>query len=113
DRFILRGGYTGKQFDYGAICMGTSWAAVLPAAVPSGDVPPLVESVGVSANHYLNFLFRGAAGQSYSILTSSNLAVPPDDWAQVGSGTFGFEPISFGYDMPQNEVCRFFQIAIR
>jgi hypothetical protein len=112
DRFFLRGGYSGKQFDYGAIGLGTSWSAVVPTA-PAPEVPaPAVQGAGLSGSREFNFCFSGAAGQSYSILASTNLALPLADWTVERTGTFGFDPVSLNWAIPSDDLRRFFRISI-
>jgi alpha-glucosidase (family GH31 glycosyl hydrolase) len=112
NRFFLRGGYTDKQFDYGALCLGTSWSSVLPSAPEPVAPAPAVQSVGLTGANEFNFSFSGSAGQSYSILASTNLALPLADWAVIHTGTFGFDPASLNWVIPMDDSRRFFRVAI-
>jgi hypothetical protein len=112
DRFFLCGGYSGKQFDYGDICMGTSWSAVVPSPAEPGIPAPAIERVGLSPGNQFNFSFCGSAGQSYSILASTNLTLPPDDWTAVHTGTFGFNTVSLNWKIPLDDPRHFFRISI-
>lgn len=112
DRFFLRGGDSGKQFDYGDVCMGTSWSAVVPSAAEPEISAPAIENVGLSGGNQFGFFFSGAAGQSYSILASTNLALPLAGWSVLRTGTFGFDPVSLNWAIPTDGASRFFRVSI-
>jgi alpha-glucosidase (family GH31 glycosyl hydrolase) len=112
NRFFLRGGYSGKQFDYGGIRFGTSWSAVMPAATQSALAAPVIENAGADANDVFAFSFTGSAGQSYSILSTTNLTLSLVNWTLLHTGTFGFDPVTFAYARPVAETGRFFRVCI-
>jgi hypothetical protein len=112
NRFFLRGGYSGKQFDYGDICFGTSWSAVLPSAPGPTAPAPAIESIQSSTGDGFGFWFSGPAGESYSVLASTNLSLPADEWAVVHAGTFGFVPILFSWPNLLNDARRFFRLSL-
>ena len=114
DRFFLRGGYSGKQFDYGAIRFGTSWSAVLPVTGSAQtNIPaPAIASVGLLAGNAFSFSFTGSAGQDYSVLASTNLALPLASWPVVHKGTFGFDPVVFSDAGAMADQQRFFRVAM-
>jgi hypothetical protein len=111
NRFFLRGGYTGKQFDYGQICFGTSWASVLPAA--SVSLPaPVIQGAAVALDGRFNLNFTGPAGQSYSIHASTNLALPRASWTVISTGTFGFDPAVIEDPISTNSSQRFYFVSM-
>lgn len=112
DRFFLRGGPGGKQFDFGNICFGTSWSAVVPTAPTASSPVPTIQSTSILSEGNFNFSFTGSAGGSYSILATTNLALPLADWTAIHTGTFGFDPVVFDYVIPTNESRRFFCISM-
>jgi len=112
DRFFLRGGYSDKQFDFGAICLGTSWSAVVSSAPEPAMDAPSIESIRLSGGNEFSFSFNGAAGQSYSILSSTNIPLPVAEWTVVHTGTFGFAPVSFNCVIASHEPQRFYRIAM-
>ena len=109
NRFFLRGGYTGKQFDYGQIRFGTTWNSVLPAA-PSVSLPaPVIQGAVVPANGRFDLTFSGPAGQSYSVHASTSLALPRSSWTVISSGTFGFDPATVeDLITPNSSQCFYF-----
>ena len=112
NRFFLRGGYSGKQIDYGAISMGTSWSSVVPSASAMTSPTPVIEGVGLTAGNEFNFTFSGPAGQNYSILASTNLALPLADWVIVQTGTFSFDPIAFSSAVITHAPQQYYRIAM-
>jgi len=112
DRFYFRGGYSGKEFDYGDIWMGTSWSAVVPSA-PEPEIPaPAIEVLGLSASNRFSMSVSGSAGQSYSVLSTTNLALPVGDWTAVHTGTFGFESASIDWAISLADTQRYFRVSI-
>lgn len=111
DCFFLRGGPATNQFGYGDICFGTTWASVLPPAAIANLSPPIIRNTGFVHNGALNFVFNGPAGQSYSILASTNLSTPLADWTTISTGTFGFDPVTFDDPIVSNLRSRFYRIS--
>ena len=58
-------------------------------------VPPVLAS-GVSlGGGQFQLTFSGPSGQTYKVLTSTNVTLPMASWTQVSSGTFGGSPVVF------------------
>ncbi len=108
---FLRGGYTGKQFDYGQIRFGTTWNSVLPATASVSLPPPVIQGAAVPANGRFALTFSGPAGQSYSIRASTNLAMPRSSWTVIGTGTFGFDPATIEDLIATNCSQRFYVVS--
>lgn len=113
DRFFLRGGYTTNQFDYGGICFGTTWPSVLPTTTTASVnfSPPTIQNTALLTNGTLNFVFNGPAGQSYSVLASTNLLTRFADWTVISTGTFGFGPVNYADASASNLQSRFYRIS--
>jgi len=111
NRFFLRGGNSTKQFEFSRIRFGTDWRSVLPTVETVGAVAPSVLGAGLQSGRNFNLTFSGPIAQLYTIRASTNLTLPLQTWASIGSGTFGFEPVNFidtntpGYQM------RFFSVT--
>lgn len=108
DRLFLRGG-NNHQFEYDELVFGTGWEAVLPSSLgaSSPQPPEFMQAPYISGNSFA-FWFYGAVGQSYSVLSSSNLALP--NWQTVGAGTFAFDPVMFEDTVANMQ--RFYRISI-
>jgi autotransporter-associated beta strand protein len=66
------------------------------ASTTASLVAPLLYSSSVSAGGgAFTLSFSGASGQSYRILTSTNLALPFANWQVLTSGTFGVSLVNF------------------
>jgi len=59
----------------------------------------------------LLFTFTGTDGQSYKILTTTNLALPTTNWASLATGTFGGHPITFTNLITPGSATGFFRIT--
>jgi len=110
NRFFLRGGLSGKQFDYGQIRFGTSWASVLPAD-PVNLPAPAIQGATALSNGCFELIFTGSAGQPYSIHASTNLALPFANWPIINNGTFAFGPVNFKDTNASNLRSRFYRIT--
>ena len=53
--------------------------------------------------------FSGPIGQSYSLLSSTNVALPIADWTVLSSGTFNGSPVIFT-DYGASNVLQFYRI---
>jgi hypothetical protein len=60
-----------------------------------GAAPPMVVSYGPLSGTSFPLTFRGTSGQSYAVLTSTNVALPLTNWMVLASGTFGATPVTF------------------
>ena len=112
NRFFLRGGYTTNQFDYGDITFGTTWHSVLPVTNLVGILPPAIQSPTFLPGGALSFIFNGPAGQSYSILATTNLSEPFADWTVLSTGTFGFNPANYEDQQVTNFPQRFYTVEL-
>jgi hypothetical protein len=111
DRFFLRGGNSGKQFDYGEIRFGTDWRTILPVsgAVSVGTIS--LQGPSILPDNNFNVGFSGPAAQSYTIWATTNITLPLHNWVNVGSGTFGFDPVSFEDTNTMNNQARFYRLT--
>ena len=110
NRFFLRGG-NANQFDYGNIRFGTTWYSVLPGAASALSPPPGFNGTCAYSDHQFSFSFSGSAGQSYSVLVATNLALPLANWTTISAGTFGFDLVMFDDLMATNYPQRFYVIS--
>lgn len=95
NRLFLRGGNSSNQFDYGEIRFGTDWHSVLPTSGTSGAGVIPVQGAALLSNKSFNLTFSGPIAQSYSVWATTNLALRFQSWANIGTGTFGFDPVNF------------------
>jgi hypothetical protein len=56
---------------------------------------PVFTNFGLSGGGSLPLTFIGTIGQSYSLLTTSNLSLPNTNWTTLTSGTFGSAPVKY------------------
>jgi len=63
----------------------------------------------VSSGSGVVLSFSGPNGQTYQVLTSTNVALPLASWSSVASGAFSGSPVSYT-NTPANEAKRFFII---
>ncbi|MDR3460130.1 MAG: glycoside hydrolase family 31 protein [Verrucomicrobiae bacterium] len=111
NRFFLRGGNSSKQFDYGEIRFGTDWRSVLPAVGMSITSLISLRGAALLSDRSFNLSFSGPIAQSYTIWASTNLTVPLQNWANLGGGTFSFDPANFTDLNAMNLQSRFYRIT--
>ena len=70
--------------------------------VPSATVvlhPPTLSSIGLSGGAVV-LNFSGTNGQTYQILSSTNVALPLTNWTSIASGTFAGTPVNYTNTSP-------------
>jgi autotransporter-associated beta strand protein len=68
-------------------------ASATPVAPPL--IPPVLSGFGPLGGTSFPLTFSGPSGQSYQVLSSTNLARPLASWTVLKSGTFGAGPVTF------------------
>jgi len=109
DRFYLRGG-NNNQFEYGLLRLGTSWASVLPEVTPTATPSAInIQPPSVSASSFA-FAFNGTVGQSYSVLTNTNLL--NGSWRMVRQGTFDSGTDAFFADVYTADPQKYYRVSV-
>ena len=71
--------------------------------------PPTIGGINsIGGGVVLNF--SGTNGQSWKILTSTNLALPVTNWSTVTTGTFGGSAVNYTNNSPA-DAQRFYRIT--
>ena len=83
------GTYTGGSGDW---IQGTG---VLTVTSGGGATQPVLSGYGPLTGTSFPLTFSGTSGQSYEVLTSTNVALPLSSWTVLTSGTFGASPVIF------------------
>ncbi len=79
---------------FGVTTNGNSLVLVYPYTAPI--IPPTLIKTSTSfSGGGFNFSFSGPSGQTYKVLTSTNLTWPLASWTVLTSGTFGFTPVMY------------------
>jgi len=60
-----------------------------------GAPPPAFTSFGPLSGTSFPLTFSGQSGQSYRVLTSTNVALPLASWTELTAGTFGGSPVIY------------------
>jgi hypothetical protein len=109
DRFYLRGG-NNNQFEYGLLRFGASWASVLPEVTPTATPSAInIQPPSVSTSSFA-FAFNGTVGQSYSVLTNTNLL--NGSWRMVGQGTFDSGTDAFFADVYTADPQKYYRVSV-
>ncbi|MFM1767591.1 MAG: hypothetical protein RJA22_120 [Verrucomicrobiota bacterium] len=87
---VTAGGYQ-FQVQYGAI----DGNAIVLTCIGAGLTPPTLAGGGPLAGTSFPLSFSGPAGQSYQVLTSTNVALPLTNWTVLSTGTFGAGPATY------------------
>lgn len=78
--------------------------------VPSTTLyPPTLSSITLGGGAAI-LTFSGTNGQTYQVLTSTNVTTPVTNWTSIASGTFSGTPVSYT-NSPVTEAKRFFIIT--
>jgi hypothetical protein len=59
------------------------------------ETAPLLSNTGTWRAGSFPLTFSGPSGQTYRILTTTNLSEPLSDWTQLSNGTFGSSPVTY------------------
>ena len=62
--------------------------------VVAGLTPPTLSGIGRTAGGFA-LTFSGPNGQTYKLLSSTNVALPLTGWSVLTSGTFGASPVKY------------------
>jgi hypothetical protein len=62
--------------------------------VVSGSAP-VINGRGSWSNREFTLRFSGSNGQSYGVLTSTNLLLPLSQWTRIAGGTFGSSAVTY------------------
>gem|GEM_PF-2299898 len=73
--------------------------------------PPTFGGITTLPDHNFELNFSGPSGQNYTILTSTNLALPLSSWTPASTGTFGSTSILFDDLDATNHPQRFYLIT--
>ena len=74
-------------------------------------VPPVITGSPVLGAGGFQLTFSGPAGQTYKILTSTNLSLPVAGWSVLTNGTFSAGPVTFTNGLPPGSPAGYFRIA--
>ena len=64
-------------------------------SVVSTASPPVLSGVATLSGTSFSLSFSGTSGQSYTVLVTTNLALPVDTWTPLTNGVFGSGPVNF------------------
>jgi hypothetical protein len=111
NRFFLSGG-PANQWDYGQITFGTTWNSVAPATVPITLSAPAIANVVRRSDSGFGLTLNGSPGQAYSVLATTNVALPLASWVRIGGGTFGFDQATLTDMTATNLSQRFYVVTM-
>jgi autotransporter-associated beta strand protein len=79
----------------GTFSVGTNANSLLVNYTAPVLVPPTLNSFGPLSGGLFPLTFSGPDGQPYTVLTSTNVALPQASWTVLESGTFGASPVTY------------------
>ena len=94
NKFVLDASSFSNDFSGGAFTLvsdGNSLMVHYTALL----APPTLSNYGPWSNGSFPLVFSGPSGQTYQVLTSTNLSLPMTSWTQLTNGTFGAGPVSY------------------
>ena len=86
----------------------TNHSLVINYTGPGPLTPPTLTGYGLSGGLF-HLTFTGPSNQTYTVLSSTNLALPLPDWTVVGTGVFNGSPASYTNSTPTLPA-QFYQI---
>jgi hypothetical protein len=72
--------------------------------------PPTLNGYGPLTGTSFPLTFDGPSGQSYQVLSSTNVALPLASWSLLSSGTFGGSPVTYT-DTSATNATQFYRIV--
>jgi autotransporter-associated beta strand protein len=72
--------------------------------------PPVLSGWGHLSGGSFPFVFSGPSGQTYTVLGSTNVALPMSNWMVLTTGTFGGSPVTYT-DTSATNSQRFYRIV--
>jgi hypothetical protein len=79
-----------------------------------GEQPPLVSRAGLGKGQFVFSGTNGFAGDTYYVLTSTNLALPSSDWTRVATNVFDTTgSFSVTNTVPPNSPPTFYQLQLQ
>jgi hypothetical protein len=96
-----------------ALPSGLAWqwtpASGTLQVVAASLTPPTLSGFGPVAGGFA-LTFSGPSGQSYQVLSSTNVALPLINWSVLTSGTFGASPVNYT-NTPATAPHQFYRIG--
>jgi phospholipase C len=74
-------------------------------------VAPVLSAIANSGHGTFQIQFSGPQGQSYHLLTSTNLTLPSAQWQTATSGVFVISPQTFTDTNAANQAARFYRVV--
>jgi autotransporter-associated beta strand protein len=108
NKFVLDTSSFSNDFSGGAFSLTSDGNSLLVHYTPV-LAPPAWSNYGPWSNGSFPLVFSGPVGQTYEILTSTNLSQPMTSWTQLTNGTFGADPVA-DTDTTATNGARFYRI---
>jgi autotransporter-associated beta strand protein len=109
NEFVLDAPSFSNDFSGGSFSL-TSDGSSLVIHYTSALVSPKWGSYGPWIGGSFAIAFSGTSGQTYQVLTSTNVSLPMANWTPLTSGTFGASPTAYT-DTAATNVARFYRIV--
>jgi hypothetical protein len=109
---VANGGFLYVRYLYSVTASGNGFAMdnlTIQALDTVALIPPTVSGSGLNGGNY-EVTFSGPSGQTYHVLSSTNVALPLASWTPVSSGTFAGSPVTYTNSSP-NDAQRFYIIT--
>jgi autotransporter-associated beta strand protein len=110
NEFALDTSSFSNDFSGGDFSLTTAGNSLLVNYTPPLLVPPTWSSCGPWSGGSFAMAFSGTNGQTFKILTSTNVSLPMTNWAPLTSGTFGAGSVTYT-DPAATNVARFYRIV--
>ncbi|MDB6019147.1 MAG: Extracellular serine protease precursor [Pedosphaera sp.] len=109
NKFVLDTSSFSNDFSGGNFSLASDGSSLLVHYTPV-VVPPTWGNCGPWSDGSFPLVFSGPSGQTYKVLTSTDVSLPMAGWTQLTNGTFGDGPANFT-DSAATNGTRFYRIV--
>ncbi len=110
NEFALDTSSFSNDFSGGVFSLTSDGNSLLIRYTPPALVAPTMSSYGPWSGSSFPLVFSGPSGQTFEVLTSTNVSLPMASWTPLTSGTFGASPIAYT-DTAATNSARFYRVV--
>jgi autotransporter-associated beta strand protein len=108
-RFVLDTSSISNGFGGGTFSLAVSGNSLV-VKYTRALLPPVWGGYGPLNGHSFPLVFSGPSGQTYKVLSTTNVSLPMASWATLATGTFGVSPVTYTDATATNDA-RFYRIV--
>jgi len=110
NEFVLDASSFSNDFSGGVFSLTSDGNSLIVHYAPPVLLPPAWSNYGPWSGSSFPLAFSGPSGQTYEVLTTTDVSLPMVDWTPLTNGTFGNGPVAYT-DTTATNSARFYRIA--